>query len=459
MVCSTAADWRERLGCSAGWAMGIALPLQAVGTWQFPRVIGIPTQTLLLLCGALLLLPLAIRRLDQLLRSPLLYACALLAVVECLLAFVQPQMDTSLRAAVRPLTMIAVVTALSAASESPQCFRSFIIGACAGGAATILVSLAGYFVLWGAPSGIRPFRYLGTHYLFPSVPRLSGTFGHSPQHFGEYLVFVMAAAGLWTGLGSRKGYWVLGLSSLALMLTFSWAWIGGLIVVTALVVPRLESRRAMRTIILSIVCLLALLGAWLVNFGLPVSTASRGSAVVDCRQADVDHHVTVTRNAAQLQPTLCVQRIDAHPYPHRRTLYAEAKLAAIDVFRNAPGLGVGPAAFRSRAQARVSDLLPGSNASFYDSPHCTYLGALALRGMAGGIALAFLLFALGWTAIRSGRAQPATIVLWAIAGFLVIGVNIDILAQRHLWALLGLAVGLTLPAQKAPRLDRRPRSG
>jgi O-antigen ligase len=78
-------------------------------------------------------------------------------------------------------------------------------------------------------------------------------------------------------------------------------------------------------------------------------------------------------------------------------------------------------------------------------PHSTYFGALAEMGL-GGLLAVFAVFVAGlWQIVRAYQAAPARhrALVWALLaamlGYLLMGIDDDLLTKRWWW--LGLAMG------------------
>ena len=322
------------------------------------------------------------------------------------------------------LVVIWSFAALSRDGRTPQLLRALV----SGGVLALVLGLVGYGL---DASGILPdlgFAFRSLHPLVP-FPRLVGTFRESPEHMGEFLVVYLVVV-LLSELRSRARVALFMLGGVTLALTFSFSWVGAFVLAGAASVHRLR-----RGLLVASGAVLFLALSWVMNFSLP------GPVIVEstpCAQIDLSHHVTTVSPGPHPQ---CIEHGQRWPYAAPKTLYGEAKLFALTLIAQHPLFGVGPEGFRERMQQR-SERPDGSRIGHYVSPHSTYLGALVDAGLFGGLALAAMLWAL--VARRPDRRDAVGFLLfWAVVAILVIGFNIDVLRQRHLWVLLGLVAART----------------
>lgn len=111
------------------------------------------------------------------------------------------------------------------------------------------------------------------------------------------------------------------------------------------------------------------------------------------------------------------------------------------MFTRNPLFGAGPGEYHnSLAGLRQEGAVPPGMPD--QDPHSTVMGTLAETGLAGFAGLAALwLFLLGAGRMRSLRADPAGLALYAgLAGYLLSGLNMDIMSFRWLWVMVALAV-------------------
>ncbi|MCE5270059.1 O-antigen ligase family protein [bacterium] len=114
--------------------------------------------------------------------------------------------------------------------------------------------------------------------------------------------------------------------------------------------------------------------------------------------------------------------------------------ASWEMFRAHPLLGVGPGLYPKRLDClRDSGALGIPQGMPELKPHSTFLGALAEGGFIGFAALVLL-----WVFLlrrRLGGSDPLALALWCgLAGWLVVGLNIDILNFRWLWLYFALTM-------------------
>jgi hypothetical protein len=113
-------------------------------------------------------------------------------------------------------------------------------------------------------------------------------------------------------------------------------------------------------------------------------------------------------------------------------------------FLDHPITGVGPGEYtNSLARLRESSeaVVPATIPSL--KPHSTLMGTLAEQGLLGFVGLTILwIFILGLKrGDQAGFQEPLGLCLWAaLGGYLLMGLNIDVMNFRWLWLLMALAV-------------------
>jgi hypothetical protein len=445
--------------------IGVSLPWQQLGPWAF-AVPGLTNLTTLLLVASA---PIAVA--GALLSVPVrswwggLACCSLVAVTIVGGLWLASGLAPELPAVARLLAGAAVLIGLAAtAATRNEHRRTVLLGFVVSGAVATAVGVLGYAgaVILGASAGAdAPFVHVGEIPLAGKLPRLTGLLGDSPQRMGEYLVVLLAV-----GLGLPDQDWrprlrwlrgpAIGLTSLALVLTFSHAWVGGLLVAGGYAL--ISQQRSPPIRVLVVVALVASLAAsfWLVNVGLPAPEAP-GKAVAGgpCDEFDMEHTVVLVTDPDR---ALCRPLLAAGaPYPAYLTTYLHAKRTALVVFSAFPWTGSGAAGYAAAADDVFDREFGGLFGSRYDSPHCTYLHAIATAGIPGGLALVLFLWAV-WRARPGGRRDEPSEVTRArigpwlgVVALLAIGVNIDILSLRHFWFMVGLlaACDFVRPASRA----------
>lgn len=123
--------------------------------------------------------------------------------------------------------------------------------------------------------------------------------------------------------------------------------------------------------------------------------------------------------------------------------------ASWEMFRAHPLAGVGPGLYPKRLDSLRDSGALGIPAGMPElKPHSTFLGALAEGGLIGFAALVLL-----WVFLlrrRPGGSDPLALALWCgLAGWIVVGLNIDILNFRWLW----LYFALTMAALRTGESD------
>ncbi len=342
---------------------------------------------------------------------------------------------------VRHLGLPLVVTAVAAVASRGAWHRQSIVKAMAyGGLGVTVLSLIGYvgrLVLGDLDPGNDAFVLVQPHPVFDMVPRMTGTYGRSPQHMGEYAITVLAlAAYLRSEEPQRKLWrWLSGAAAICIVLTFSFAWVGVVPLALYALRPRLlRLGRAWWVAALFGGAGGVGLACWLVVVGLP---ATGGNA--PCISMDSAHVVTARIDELPYRDAQCRYLTESQPYEHRLTPYHSALIASARAIRKAPLLGVGRERFAAHGDSAIEqrhNLPTDASRGVYRSPHSMWLGIPALNGLVGWLGGGLVLFGL-WR-IRPSR-RPETAWLWCgCIGLAAIGLLIDVHYQRHGWILLGL---------------------
>ncbi len=425
----------------------LSIPFEGVGGWSVHDVLGLRLCDLVMFASVPLLLPLLWRVRRSVGESRVVRACAALALAasaSVLLTDAGGSLFKELARAWAPVTVIASLVAVAASGR----LGSVVTAARLGGLIALAVSLLGYaiavFIIEPVSPAfdVFPFVYSSKHPFFDGWPRLSGTFGHVAQGLGEYALVWIALLHYPTAEtegGMKRFPRVAGttLAALAVMLTFSSAWIG-LPLVLAGTIPTVSGRLKRWVLVCSITATIGLTVAttWAMNFGIPDPRASeRQRLVAPCESSDIMHNVS--RFDAE-NPSTCRRFARTRPYPFVLTQYLLAKETAVSAFLAHPWIGVGPGQYPRFSRDYFSRRYGNgsSDGIYYETPHSTYLGIAATGGMLGIFSFAFLLATL-WK-LRHQQFSEARTTWLVLAALLLIGINIDVLHQRYLWLLLGL---------------------
>jgi hypothetical protein len=414
----------------SGWMVlgyGASLPFSGIGAWSFRHQIGLEPSDLFLVAASPLLAWSALRERSWT-TSRLVQACAVLLAVSLSTALLRGDVMGELRDEGRLLALLLVVAGLAGDGRRGLDAR-LLEGLRLGGAAAVVLALVGYAIRLGwTPTGSMStaFAFVGPLPVLGRVPRLTGTAGASPEHMGELLVVVLAAAT--EPPDCRRRRLLLILASIALLLTFSSAWIGGV----ALALGGAARGRIPRSA--AVVGLLGTAAAfsWLMNVGPPAQPRTRPGGV-PCTELDGQHHLVIYLDAAERS---CLELARGWPYRAPLTNYRDAKETALAAFAAHPGHGIGRAGYAAFARRRFARGAGrgASHGTFYTAPHGIVTGALASYGVPGVLGLLFL----GWALATREPIRPPTLLLWGAAGLLLIGFNSDVLDGRGMWALLGL---------------------
>ncbi len=439
-------DRVERLSAAFLAAGVVCLGFQGIGPWSWRTFLPFNLVDFFWMLAFALAVAVAVARRKVGFANRIVPAVLVLAAAFAVSGLLSEDPTGAARDIVRQFLMVASVWTIARVSSREESrsliLRVFVVG----GVAATVVSLIGYLVVVlvrSEPDGILPFVFTSAHPLFDGWPRLSGTHGHSPQHFGEFLAMLMAIASIPLFAAPRfrtarlRHFVAVGLAGLALLLTFSFAIVGAAIALAGLAALRLTNRTLRFG--LGIAVLLAIvLATMTMNIGRETDlTTEEALGGVPCETVDSHHEVVAFDRGVCL-----VSVVD---WPHRsiETLYAAAKRTAIAVFVHNPILGVGPGGFDRAARDSTREKLGTDRGAYYETPHNLYLYALSTAGTVGGLALLFLLFSI--FSLRPSRVggDPRAgaeyrAIWWMTVAFLVLGINVDVITYRGFWFLLGL---------------------
>jgi hypothetical protein len=455
-IVATADAALERVALVALVAFAALLPFQAVGLVPLTTFTRFHPADLAAAVGSPAFAWLIWRRRHLVLGHRVLLAWAALGMVRIVAALFTDAPEAEFSSIARTGLSVLVVGGIAALAVDPIARLRLVKALLIGGLVATVVSLVGYAVMIASSrvgDGVNWFVFRGPNPVFQDWPRLSGTFGHSPQHMAEFLVVVLAfvLAGFDPAWSARRRWLrpvALGCVGLALLLTFSWAWVGGLAVVVGWWALASTRTKAWRWAAVAIVLAAAAAGSWVMNVGLPKADADeQASRTVPCGRLDVEHYATL---ATTRKPWMCRLTATTWPYPALRTLYLDAKATALQLVAEHPWVGTGEVQYADEAQVATRPSDPRLQRWQYDSPHCTYLQVTATSGVFAGLALLWLMVAVWRSRVGPPDAMAgdgrSTHAAWlAVIALLIVGFNIDVLAQRHLWMCLGLVVFASRP--------------
>ncbi|MDD5305888.1 MAG: hypothetical protein PHU25_01070 [Deltaproteobacteria bacterium] len=349
--------------------------------------------------AAVLLLFTAWREKRWLATQPVLWAIAAIASSGILASLVSGHPMDDIRYIARNGLFVVVTAGIAALSRDGQANARIRGGFVGAGAVATVVSLVGYglvLAFFRDEGGLRPFVFSSANPVFDGWPRLAETYAHSPQHFGEYLVALLAVATCcWEGIPT--GRWralrglIIVLLSIALVLTFSFAIVGGIV---------------------------------------PCGVAGEACR---CDLLDREHDVYAAKGE------VCYPQRSAWPSGSIETVYHQSKRYELGAFAENSVAGLGQTGYQTYAEERFQRETGTSNGNFYGTTHSTFPGVLAEAGSLGGLALVFLVAAI--SAMRRERVTNNEGLWFGIVALLVVGINVDILSNRNLWVLVGLLLG------------------
>jgi hypothetical protein len=335
----------------------------------------------------------------------------------------QPELGRRIAEQAAPLAAVLVV-GVAARDVGEAVVRR---AARAGGALSLGLGLLGWALdLW---MGSSRFSEHGLHPVFSGLPRLFGTFAGSPERLGSFTVYwlalVLAAPRDEPAWGRRRS---LVLGAVALLLSMSYAWVGGMLLAASRA-PKRWRRGALAAVALAIVVA-----------SVPMLRGPAGAELSGrCRALDVSHYL-----ALRLAPGRC-QRIASAG--RAVTAYREAQRVSWLAFRERPLAGVGYAGFPEVSE-RYFVASYGGSGIHYTQPHGVFHGLAAKHGLLGLAGLCAWLVAL-W------RGWRDSIWDWAVLGFLAIGLHIDVDRLRELWLVLAFLLAEQLAGPKDKGVDPR----
>ncbi|MEY2935667.1 MAG: hypothetical protein RL033_6416 [Pseudomonadota bacterium] len=403
----TLSHWLERSGRWLAAAAVFALPWQALSGSPLNVLGSLLAFDLLVMLAACCALPGLWRQRVQLLRCPAAWQVLAFAAAGLGSEPWQDGPDLARRLAEQAAPLAAVLVLGWAASEPrPGLLER---AALAGGGLALGLSLLGWWL--DRATGLSWFSDLAPHHVFAGLPRLFGTFGGSPQRCGSFAVYWLALLlAMRSSLPRRLWALALAVGASALLLSMSYAWLGGL-VLAAVQLPR-----RWRTSMLVVAALAVGVASVPIHLG-PESPPLRGP----CPELDAQHLLAVYTGRGQCQ------RLS--PSGRAITLYREAKRVSWQAWRERPWVGVGYVGFADFSR-RAFQREYGAPGIHYTQPHGVFHGLPAKHGVLGVLALLVWLAAL----VRGWRGSSWD---WGVVAFLVIGLHIDVDRLRELWALLG----------------------
>jgi hypothetical protein len=455
-----------RVDTAARWAaacVAFVLPFSGLAELELSELLSAAPISFAVAAAAPFLLAACLRNRGSLARSPLFLAVLAVALTRVVSGVAAFDGLADLRSLARNALFAVAVGGIGAVVADPVGRRLVERALVVGGLIAVAISAVGYALSFavGAESFLAGFKFASDNNVIDGWPRLTGTSGGQPERMGEHLVLLAAvllarrarAPGRTPAI-ERAG---LPLSAAALALTFSWAWVGGLTLAAYRIRARLAQRpAAIRALPYAALAASALAMALVVNLGAPLRPGDPpiSAAPVEFASFDFQHDVTVFDPAWGDRG----RRVGIScPYEAPLKMYLEAKRAAIAVFADHPLLGVGEQRFGERAKADFAArhrLRPTELPGVYTEPHCTYLGAAAVSGIPGLAAVLFLVWAIARAGRRIGGRSPeaaaAGVYLAAVVGFLIIGINIDLLESRTFWLALALLLGAEVAARGRP---------
>ncbi|MDJ0761893.1 MAG: hypothetical protein QNJ97_02800 [Myxococcota bacterium] len=431
------------------WALALGaflLPFWGIGHFnlQDSGLPILPVDTCLIV-AAIFQITAAWRLKTQIIKNPINVAVLGIAVSHVIAGLLSEDPFEELRTIARQFVFVGCVVAIFTLERSgkkssvQRVWQGFIIG----GVIALKLSLLGYlFMLSGGgfQDGVNPFVFTSTNPLFDRWPRLSGTFGHSPQYLGQYAVALLAVMlAYYTKGDARIGIWkwlTVALTGVCLILTFSWAWIGGAIILAGFLIQRYHLAALWRTSIIAAVVIGTLAATWIMNIGLPFPIEQRQEMdPIPCAAFDTWHRVNAEYDG---EPKMCQPMAAFWPYERLQTTYLYAKRTAVEIAWENRWTGIGFRQYATAANDRFHRDFRTQNGTHYETPHCDTLRAVATAGLFGLSAFLFyVVVILTWNPYRH-NGPASYLYLWlGLIGFLVLGINVDVMHQRYLFFIIG----------------------
>ena len=312
---------------------------------------------------------------------------------------------------------------------------------CGAAGVVAVASLAGAAVfyasghVWSVVGSPMPLPYIG------QVFRTNGTL-QSPEFFGNLLTFVIPLAAMLAG-AERGGGWlaVLGVLTVAEVLTFSKSLGGTAVALTVFFWPRWRSKPLLRAAAAALAVALAV--------------AFNAAAIVTVRRVDVQF----SKDSRIPPPDSLYGRQDDPAGADRVDLgvsynpmsYYLVKKVAWRAFLDRPWTGIGLGTFPIEAERAYQD---GRLHQAYRrvQAHSLPFGRLSETGLAGAVTLGALLVVLWRSMLHTARlpgvdGQVGWALFAGVAGLLVNSINVDAMHFRFLWFAVGLTAGIGAASQ------------
>ena len=430
-------------------ALCFSLMFMGIGSFSPKSIFGVTPFELILIVMLPLFLFHAWQIRRSLSRSLLFWGIVTWVLGEGISAVAAGRLDAEWTSVARGGLMSALIVGVAAMTIDNQLNRTAKQGLIRGAALSLTISLIGYvfFVVTGADSGpSTPFVYFSSFFNTAELPRLSGTYHDSPQHYGEYLLTVISVVvsslhdEKASGARQRLYHGVAIVATVALFLTFSFS-VAAFFVWSSVVISVLSKRhRWFKQISILAAGTVAVFIALWMNIGLPFAVVGNSRVQeTDCRTLDKDH---ILYAAGELRGMpKCFVLLNDFPYRSLETTYRAAKETAVRAVSKFFPWGTGYRSYPAWAAADSEQKLSNAQ-NYYIYPHCTYLSAAAVRGVFGIFGL--ILIVAGVFQLRPSQTGGSfeSVPLWGAAvAFAIIGVNVEVMENRSLWLLLALLWG------------------
>lgn len=414
--------WSHRLSRGGRWmaaAAVFALPWQGLRGERLSVAGSLLTFDLLLALAVACALPGLWQQRARLLARPAAWQALVLATAglgsEALLG--GPDLARRIAEQTAPLAAVLVLGWAASGTTHVLLQRAALWG----GGLALGLSLLG----WGLDraTGLQWFSDSAPHHVFGGWPRLFGTLVGSPQRCGSFAVYWLALL-LAVGPAPERGQRLrrrlcLALAGCVLLLTLSYAWLGGAVLAAGHVVRR------WRAVAVLAAALAVCAASVPIHVG-PPSAELQGR----CAELDARHLLAVRIARGQCRRLSFSGRA--------LSLYWEAKRVSWRAWSEQPWTGVGYVGFADYSR-RAFQQEYGAPGIHYTQPHGVFHGLPAKHGVLGLLAL------LGWL-VALARGWRGSSWDWGVVAFLVIGLHIDVDRLRELWVLLGFMLAAQLRA-------------
>ena len=198
------------------------------------------------------------------------------------------------------------------------------------------------------------------------------------------------------------------------------------------------------------------------NIGMPEDVSEEVEvAGIPCDQLDTAHKLFAYEETEYIEKSKkkhapygarCYPQYVDWPYGSLVTTYGYGKKVAAQIIQSNWLLGTGYASYPEYVEAIEKAEFGDRRVASYRYPHCTYLTEFATAGILGMAAFLFFIvsiFQMRPNAIRHerGSIQERAAIWLGVIGFLLIGINLDVMTTRSFWFLLAILLGIEMDTE------------